>query len=70
MTYTLDHRDLSEGPPGFFTIVVDDKTMTWKTDPPGKKVKTPMLGAFLTAKDGKKGRKFDLLQGGKAREAL
>jgi hypothetical protein len=54
--------------PGF-GVVVDDETMTWRSDPPGHDLEQPFT-AYFPRQDGAlhKGKNFEVLPGGRARE--
>jgi len=71
MQYTIfNQNNLQNG----FHITVDDATatadgnMTWTTNPPGRDIREPMLGVYMSyGGPVGSGKAFDLYPGGRAR---
>ncbi len=50
---------------GNFTIVADDESMTWETDPLGREPSQYGEPRFFAREGGGKGKRFTVLPGGK-----
>lgn len=66
MKYHNHIQDMGQG--RSFTIIVDDQTMTWTTEPPGNNIAKPLTLYFSLKGGGPigSGRNFTVLPGGRA----
>jgi hypothetical protein len=63
----MEYRNHCQDPvSGSFWIVVDDKSLTWVSDPPGKDIREPLLGLYFPKLSSHSGKFFDIFPGGRA----